>query len=103
MSVKRLKTLLDAPTFPEEVRMLQKLFMSADLAIPGPTAIDPSAKQPTGEAAHFEVFKVSWQSRASQPKTGKKTGDSRPSSRGSNSSDYHPSVKIERMVNFINR
>lgn len=64
MSVKRLKNLLDAPTFPEEVRMLQKLFMSADLAIPGPTSIDPSVKQPTGEASHFEVFKVSWQSRA---------------------------------------
>ena len=64
--------------------MLQKLHMSADLKIPGPAPIDPSEKQPTGEANHFEVFKVSWQSKAKRP------GDSRPSSaksRGSHATE----------------
>jgi len=60
LSEKRFKKYLDTK-IPNEVQLLQKVLMSADLSIPV-ASIDPGAKPASGESSHYEIFKVSWQS-----------------------------------------
>jgi len=101
LDVKRLKHLLDHVG--EDVKMLQKMHMSADLNIPPPASIDPNAKPPSGESSHYEVFEVHWQSHKSAYSPNTTFQKRRLSSKSIGSLDNQTSIKIERIVNFTNR
>lgn len=102
MSEQRFRKMLDK-SIQDDVLVVQKFLMSGDLSIPQTGMIDPLLKPPTGNSQHFEVFKVSWQSRGH-------FSENRPSSRGSVSSrgsarksNFEPTTKIERLVNYVNQ
>lgn len=88
-----------------DVKMLQKMQMSADLNVPPPASIDPNAKQPSGDSSHYEVYEVHWQSNrgAHLPDPTNKKLSSQPTSRSLGAFDNQTYIKIDRITNFTNR